>query len=56
MTLGASGCDQCTGLVGMVTGDGQWVVDLLDYLVMKYPTPLVSVLLAGLSLLSAPFF
>ena len=31
---------------------GQWVVDLLDYLIMKYPTPLVSVLFGSL----IPFF
>ena len=30
----------------MVTGGGQWVVDLLDYLIMKHPTPLISVFLA----------
>ena len=25
----ASGCDQCVGSVGLVTGCGQWVEDLL---------------------------
>ena len=44
MTLGSSGCDQCMGSVGVITECGQWVVDLLDYLIMKYPAPLVSVL------------
>ena len=28
----------------MVAGSGQWVVNLLHYLIMKCPTPLVSVL------------
>ena len=28
----------------MVTGGGQWVLDLLDYLIIKYRIPLVSVL------------
>ena len=32
----------------MVTGGGQWVVDLLDDLIMKYPTPLVSVLFGSI--------
>ena len=32
------------GQVGVVSGCGQWVVDLLDYLIMKYPTPLLFVL------------
>ena len=35
---GASGCDQCVGPVDVVTGCGQWVVDLLDYLVIQYHT------------------
>ena len=43
MALGTSRCDECVGPVGVVTaGCGQWVVDLLCYLIMKYPTPLVS--------------
>ena len=29
MTLGASGCDEFVGPVGVVTGCGQWVVDML---------------------------
>ena len=48
MTLGASGCDQCMGSVGVVIEYSQRVVDLLDYLVMKYPTSLVSVLFGNL--------
>ena len=32
---GCCGCVQCMGSVGVVTGGSQWVVDLLDYLVMK---------------------
>ena len=32
------------------------VVDLLDYLIMKYPIPLVSVILAASSLLCVKFF
>ena len=44
-----SGCDKCMEPVAIVTWCGQWVVHLLDYL-MKYPTPLVSVLLVALSI------
>ena len=29
--------DRGVGPVGAVIGCGEWVVDLLDYLVMKYP-------------------
>ena len=36
------------GARGVITGSGQWVVgNLLDYLIMKYPTPFVSVLLGN---------
>ena len=35
------------GPVGVVTEGGQWMVDLLDYRVLKYPTSLVSVLLVS---------
>ena len=41
---GASGYDQCMESEDMVTGGGQWVLDLLDYLIIKYRIPLVSVL------------
>ena len=48
--------DTCTELVGVIDAlasayghwGGQWVVDILDYLVMKCPTPLVSVLFGSL--------
>ena len=40
-------CNQYVGPVGLVTGCGQWVVDLFDYLIMNYPTPLVSVLFSS---------
>ena len=30
------GCRQFMWPVGMVSGCGQWVVDLLDYLIIKY--------------------
>ena len=44
MMLGTSECDQCMGPGGVITGSGHWVVgNLLDYLIMKYPTPFVSV-------------
>ena len=29
MIAGSSGCDQCMGPVGVVSGCGQWVVDTL---------------------------
>ena len=35
------------GPVGVVNRYGQWVVDLIDYLVMEYCTPFVTVLLAA---------
>ena len=38
---GDTWCDQYMGPVGVVAGCGQWVVDLLNYLIMKYPTPCV---------------
>ena len=43
MTLKASGAgyDQCVESVDVFTGCGQWVVDILDYLITKYPTPYV---------------
>ena len=44
MTLGASGCNQCVGPVGVVTGSSecdQWVWSVggvyTVYLIMKYP-------------------
>ena len=36
MTLGANVCDQWVELGRVVTGCGQWVIDIL-YLIMKYP-------------------
>ena len=44
MTLAASGCVQCVWPVDVVTGCIQSVVDLLDYLIMKYPYSFISVL------------
>ena len=52
---GASGYGQCVESVCVVAGGGQWVVDLFDYLVIKYLTSLVSVILAVSSLLSVQF-
>ena len=44
MTLEDSGAgyDQCVESVDVFTGCGQWVVDILDYLITKYPTPFVT--------------
>ena len=39
----------------VVTGGGQWVLDLLDFLIMKYATSLVSVPFDILILLSVQF-
>ena len=50
LTYGTSGCDKCVGPVDIVIGCGQWVVDLLDYLIINYPIPLVSVLVASSTL------
>ena len=55
MTLAASGCDQCVRPVDVVTGCIQSVVDLLDYLIMKYPYSFISVLFSTSSLLSIQF-
>ena len=41
-------CDQCMGPVGVMTGDGQLVVDFLDYRVMNYPSLLLSVLFGSI--------
>ena len=43
------------GLVGVVTGGDQWMVDLLDYLIMKCPTFPFLYFLAVSSLLSVQF-
>ena len=43
--LVASVCDLSVESVGgVVTGGGQWAVDLFHCLIMKYPTPLLPVL------------
>ena len=44
----ASGCYQCMGPVGVMTGDGQLVVDFLDYHLMNYPSRLLSVLFGSI--------
>ena len=43
------------GAVGVVTQCGQWMVDLLDYLVMQYST-FVNVLFGSLRLIVVNFF
>ena len=54
-------CKQCPAFASLanveMTGASgcQLVVDLLDYPIMKYPTPLVSVILTASSLLSVQF-
>ena len=50
MTLGASGCDQCVGSVGMITDmvSGCWIYVLLHNEVYLY-TPLVTVLFDSLT-------
>ena len=43
----ASECDQCIGQ-GVDSWCDHWVVDMLVYLKMKYPTPLISLAFGNL--------
>ena len=40
----------------MISGSGQWMVDLLDYLKMKYPISLISVLFGSIICTFCPIF